>query len=136
MSYATLRSKAFAQSQPLRASPEMEILFQFWSHFLVENFNADMYDEFHGLAFENSKFGFGRGLDHLLCYYEAALSSQRVLPDQVTADLVNMVANESGQPRPAFTILRAVWRNGAFLLKSRKKIDNLITPQLRAELEV
>ncbi|KAL9624821.1 MAG: hypothetical protein Q9160_000867 [Pyrenula sp. 1 TL-2023] len=137
MPYATLRSMAFTQRQILgNTSPEMEILYQFWSHFLVKNFNADMYDEFHGLASENSKFGFKRGLDRLLRYYEAALFSPRVVPDRVAADLINMVTNESEYSRPAFTILRAVWRNGAFLLKSRKKIDNLITAQLRAELEV
>lgn len=44
---------------------EMDILYQFWSHFLVSNFNAQMYNEFKSLAlddlsFQNASNGFNR----------------------------------------------------------------------------
>lgn len=136
MPYNTLRSNAFAQRQTLaQRSPDMEILYQFWSHFLVRNFNTDMYNEFRELVLEDSNKGLTNGLNHLLRYYEAVLSNSRVLPDRVAADLVKLAELERDESRPAFTRLRAAWRNGAFSLKSRKKIDNLISPELKAQLE-
>ena len=32
---------------------DMEVMCQFWSHFLVHNFNAQMYNEFRSLALDD-----------------------------------------------------------------------------------
>jgi la-related protein 1 len=45
------------------------------------------------------------------------------------------VKKEDPNDRPGFERLRAAWRNGALDMKSRKKIDNLVDPKLREELE-
>ncbi|KAF2447411.1 hypothetical protein P171DRAFT_224552 [Karstenula rhodostoma CBS 690.94] len=56
-SYAVLRLKALYQRQqsaPGVCSYNTSVLYQFWSHFLVRNFNIRMYDEFHLFALEDS----------------------------------------------------------------------------------
>jgi len=95
-----------------------------------------MYDEFHARALEDFGHGADSGLQHLIRYYEALLSGQTPLTERIANDLVRLVQGEpNDSPRPAFHILRAAWRNGAFSLKSRKRVDALLTPALRAELE-
>ena len=94
-----------------------------------------MYSHFRTLAFQDSSRGAGSGLGHLIRYYEALLSGQTPLSDRLAGDLVDLVQNETDESRQAFQKLRTAWRNGAFNLKSRKKIDLLLTPELRAELE-
>jgi la-related protein 1 len=94
-----------------------------------------MYEEFHTLALEDSSQGLNSGVNHLIRYYEALLAGQNPLTDRHASDLVQLVQSESDGPRPAFQILRTAWRNGAFNFKSRKRIDMIITPGLRAELE-
>ena len=133
--YESLRNRALEQRLYGDTSATMESLYKFWSHFLVRNFNSRMYDEFHALALEDSNQGLNSGVNHLIRYYEAVLSGQNPLTDRHASDLVQLVQSELDGPRPAFQILRTAWRNGAFNLKSRKRIDTAITPTLRAELE-
>ena len=133
--YELLRDRALEQRLYGDASATMESLYKFWSHFLVRNFNARMYDEFHALALADSSQGSNSGMNHLIRYYEALLSGQNPLTDRHASDLVQLVQTESDVSRPAFQKLRTAWRNGAFNLKSRKRVDMIITPTLRAELE-
>jgi la-related protein 1 len=133
--YDSLRNRALEQRLYGDTSATMESLYKFWSHFLIRNFNVRMYDEFHTLALEDSSQGLSSGVSHLVRYFEALLSGQTPLTDRHANGLVQLVQSESDGPRPAFHILRTAWRNGAFNLKSRKRIDTIITPTLRAELE-
>lgn len=116
---------------------DMDILYQFWSHFLVRNFNFNMYHEFRGLAFDDfSSRNCNIGLKHLIKFYDGALSSHSPLPDIVAQDLVDLVKSEADvNERQMFQRLRSAWRNGAFSLKTRKKIDHLLDDHLRVELE-
>ncbi|EEH45696.2 uncharacterized protein PADG_01846 [Paracoccidioides brasiliensis Pb18] len=118
---------------------DMDVLYQFWSHFLVRNFNSKMYNEFKSLAFDDlhSKNS-TTGLDSIVRFYDGVLASNRVMPDAVARDLVALVESElvqAKQTRPAFQKLRSAWRNGAFNFKSRKRIDGIISERLRTELE-
>jgi la-related protein 1 len=133
--YDSLHNRALEQRLYGDTGATMESLYKFWSHFLVRNFNARMYDEFHALALDDSRQGLNSGVNHLIRYYEALLSGQTPLTDRQASDLVQLVQNEADASRPAFQKLRTAWRNGAFNLKSRKRIDLMVTPTLRAELE-
>ena len=113
----------------------MEVLFQFWSHFLIRNFNVGMYEEFHHMALEDAHNSLDSGTKHLIRYYEALLSGQTALTERLARDLVDLTTSETDLARPMFHKLRAAWRNGAFNLKSRKKIDNILSAELRAQLE-
>ncbi|KAL8863058.1 MAG: hypothetical protein Q9178_000431 [Gyalolechia marmorata] len=116
---------------------DMDILYQFWSHFLIRNFNARMYQEFRQVAFEDAEQrGSNVGLKNLVQYYNESLLSQKILSDQIANDFLELVRSEGPNPeRPAFDKLRAAWRNGAFNMKNRKKLDSIIDPSLKAELE-
>ena len=141
-SYTTFRTKALEQrAKATSGAPcghDMDILYQFCSHFLARNFNAHMHAEFRTLALEDAQPPRAShvGRHNLIAFYYEAVLGPRVVPDGLARDFVDLVAAERGLPaQPAFDKLRAAWRNGAFNLKNRVKIDRIIGPELKAELE-
>lgn len=116
--------------------PDMKLLYEFWSHFLCRNFNLTMYSEFRKYAFEDARENAMTGMKNLISYYDEILNSKKkVIPEPLARHYVELVKSEELGNRPAFEKLRAAWRNGALDMKSRKKIDNLVDPILREELE-
>ena len=116
---------------------DMEILFQFWSHFLIRNFNANMYNEFKHLALEDAH---DRdtivGLRNLIHFYDESALAKKPLSDTLARDYVELVNSETGKEhRPGYTKLRAAWRNGAFNPKNRARLIKVMDLDLKTLLE-
>ena len=97
-----------------------------------------MYKEFHQLALEDaSQRESTTGLRNLLQFYEESILGPKTFSDENIArdfiDLVKLEANS--KERPAFSKLRAVWRNGAYNMKNRSKLSKFMDPDLRSELD-
>lgn len=139
-SYTHLRFKALEQRQnamPGNCPYDMDVLYQFWSHFLIRNFNLHMYQEFQQLAFVDSAERMSDvGLTNLIKYYgESLLSSQNVIRERVAHDYVELVKTDSESQGPAFQQLRSALRNIALDPRNRKRIGEFLDTQLRASLE-
>lgn len=140
-SYNAIRARALRHRESSGSGDidsDMKLLYQFWSHFLIRNFNPRMYEEFRTCAFDDAKNRQDKfGMATLIQYYDEILNSKKkTIPDVFARHYVELVnAEDRSKERPAFAKLRAAWRNGALDMKSRKKVDNFVDPTLREELE-
>lgn len=141
-SYNLVRGKALHTRQNSAVTGEvnydMKVLYDFWPHFLVRNFNPRMYEEFRNLAIEDAQQN-TYGMESLIAFYDETLLSKRKTINDILArhyvELVGAEAERSPTDRLGLAKLRSAWRNGALDLKSRKKINDLLDPKLREELE-
>ena len=140
ISYTVFRRNALKerdQAQVGQCPRDMDILYQFWSHFLIRNFNPSMYQEFRHLSFEDSTDrGTNVGIKNLVQYYDESILGSRVISNELARDYADLVKTElSRNERPAFDKLRAAWRNGAFNMRNRSKMDKILDGKLKAQLE-
>ena len=113
----------------------VEPMYSFWSTFLVKNFNVAMYNEFKSLTVEDQDRGDVRGFNYLLQYYAGALKAASPIAAPVAQDLVDMLRQETDPARPVFKLIRLAWRNGALNLKSRKRIQDNLNAEEKAEFD-
>ena len=139
--YIHLRHRALDQRNQAAtgACPyDLDVLYQFWSHFLIRNFNNSMYAEFKHYATQDAKDRASfTGQQNLVKYYDQALNSQNQISARVVKDYVELVKSDTPKPdNSAFKHLRAAWRNGALNLRNRKKLADILDPALKEALEV
>jgi la-related protein 1 len=109
----------------------MDVLYQFWSHFLSLNHNTQMYNEFRHFALEDSTSKFTDvGLSSLIMFYSKTLLSTQGLPRyHVTRHYVELVEAETGSLRPAFEQLQSALRNNSMSSCKRQLIVDLLDDQ-------
>lgn len=137
--YNQLRRKALDQRDHAAtgACPyDMDVLYQFWCHFLIRNFNSRMYTEFRTYAKEDvSRYSYA-GHQNLVKFYAQSLSSHNPIRDRVIKDYVELVQNEPLSVQSmGFKQLRSAWRNGALNLKNRKKLADIVDDKLKEQLD-
>lgn len=116
---------------------DMDVMYQFWSHFLVHNFNSSMYNEFRAVSLDDAHQRDSlAGFYNLIRFYEAALKGPKTVNQQVAQDFVNLVqAEPENTNRYGFHKLRTIWTDSSLNLKNRKKVDSSMSSALKAELE-
>jgi len=138
--YVNLRYKALSQREAAATGTcpyDLDVLYQFWSHFLIRNFNSHMYDEFRHFATEDaSKRHNNTGLKNLIKFYGEALASQIPIRESVAREYAELIKDESTKSeRPAFSHLRAAWRNGSLNLKNRKTLGAFLDETIKTALD-
>lgn len=138
--YVQLRLKAFEQRGHAATGTcpyDLKVLYQFWSHFLIRNFNNRMYSEFKYYAETDAKERVSfEGQKNLVKYYGEAVQSANALPIRVAKDYIEFVKAEGPKTESAaFKSLQAAWRNGALNLRNRKKLSDNLDDGLKAQLD-
>lgn len=133
--YFTARAESL-QDRDHGVADALEPMYSFWSNFLVTNFNPSMYNEFRDLAVEDQARGDDAGFQHLLTFYGGTLKAmQAPITPQVATDMITFLRKEDDDARPMFRTLRQAWRNGALNLKSRKRIQDNLNDEEKAQFD-
>ena len=140
VSYIQVCTNAKQQRQhhaPGQCPYDMQILYKFWSHFLLRNFNTKMYQDFKFFASEDFINGSSFGMDYLLEFYEKALfCDDRVVRRKVARDFVDSAKIENGRvEQPTFRKLRTAWRNGEMNFRSRKILQEMMDFELKSAVD-
>jgi la-related protein 1 len=138
--YVQLRLKALEQRSHAATGTcpyDLKVLYQFWSHFLIRNFNNRMYSEFKYYADADAKDRVtSEGQENLIKYYAEAVGSPNPIPTRVVNDYIELVKAEGPKTEnPLFQSLQSAWLNKALNLRNRKKLADSLDTGLKAQLE-
>jgi la-related protein 1 len=128
--YVELRANALEQRSQAPTGvcpPDMAVLYQFWSHFLVRNFNKRMYEQFRQLAENDVKDRSSNvGWDHLIKYYQSAVLGEIPIRSIVAKDLMSFIETESeGDNSSMSKDLLSLWKSEDLNEQTRESLRSL-----------
>ena len=139
-SYVVFRRRALdsrTKAPTGQCHDDMDILYQFWSHFLAHNFNKRMYEEFRDTALKDWKERESRtGVRNLTAFYGACLLSRRELSHAIASDCVKLVRAELKQDeRTAFELLRTSLQEDDLTTSNRATLAEALDSDLKIALQ-
>ncbi|QIX02476.1 hypothetical protein AMS68_007993 [Peltaster fructicola] len=138
--YFQLHGKAIEQRNHAASGTcpyDLDVLYQFWSHFLIRNFNNSMYSEFVHLAHDDAAQRLSTvGQDNLVKFYDEAIKSTNSIPLRVAQDYAAFAHTESKKENSnVFESMHRTWRDGALNLRNRKRVSDLLDSEVKHLLE-
>jgi hypothetical protein len=137
-SYSDLRSKALQQRHDATFSTtpyDRDVLYKFWSHFLIRDFNTTMYNEFRRFAFNDAVDRMTDvGLSILIKYYGEAVISSQFLRSRVVRHYIALMQSEDELRSLAFQHLQSAVRHGKISFPNWNLIARLLSDDMLASL--
>jgi len=134
--YTDVHDRALAKGTSA-AMDYLPILYEFWSHYLVRNFDEQMFEEFQRLSKEDEELELGDiGMRNLIKFYDANLRSIWPVRKIVLNGLISLVAWEKQQKnsQAAFECLKSAWKRNDLHPKTRRRIDETLEQKWRIAL--
>lgn len=137
-SYSEVRALVDLQrsgSGPQRSS-DLNTLYKFWSHLLVDSFNSSMYNDFKRLALEDADNGDRHGIDELFKFYGRSFRQRNTVGYNIIGEFMSLVrADTKHGQKLGLDKIRNILTSPVTSVNIKSAIDQLIDPEMRNYLQ-
>lgn len=135
--YDSVRNQSLEQRETLGPAKcsDMNVLYRFWSHFLVTKYNESMYNEFKKFALEDADASARSGLEYLFKFYAKYILRPENVGINVIQDMVKISTAEA-QHGESFGVekLKTILANEELNKVYRQTIESLLGSDVRSAM--